>query len=485
MRQHARVTVTDRERLVVALATDAKIPDAQGWTSYATMLDLLVGQSTEYDLGQVLTRYPPDYQIIGKAAMALRCPPDPVDEPLLLDALTVHRLPRLPSRQTASGSARAVATAENLHEEVAEAAARKLLGRLEEATGLVVKMLAESSMELYERLLAALRDAGLADAARGVLTKQSGALARTIAWLKDYDRDGPARLLDHLAQHPRAELTVVQAARLDELADLYETLHLHWLGGYPRRGEYASWLEFVDVVRVLGGFDPARLAAEADLARQRVAQVGDEGFTALRISAQPRDLDQWHHLREPVAAADRLVQALFMGKRTAQIAAAALSAAPPSSAIPLLEEALPQLKSSRDHQRLAAHAYARLKGDEPLTEWATSGSPALRLVAAERLPTRCCASSHTTPTAMLPSPLCAASLRHAPQQQPNTSRVSSAPSVKNGHADAVDPQTMTRRINALNSTSFCRIRSRLLAKCSPRSRPAMTPVPPMILVTKS
>jgi hypothetical protein len=194
------------------------------------------------------------------------------------------------------------------------------------------------------------------------------------------------RFLDHLAQHPRAELTAIQAARLDELADLYETLHLHVMGGYPRRQEYDSWLEFVDVVRKLGGFDPARLAAEADLARSRVAQFGNEAFTALSIAARLRRLDQWHHLGDAEAAASALVEALFMGKWTAQVAAAALCAAPPNSAIPLMEKALPQLESSRDHQRLAAHAYARLKGDEPLTGWATSDNSALRLVAAERLP---------------------------------------------------------------------------------------------------
>jgi len=52
----------------------------------------------------------------------------------------------------------------------------------------------------------------------------------------------------------------------------------------------------------------------------------------------------------------------------------------------LLEDALPHLESSRDHQRVAAHALAYLKGGEPLAGWATSDNPALRLVAAERLP---------------------------------------------------------------------------------------------------
>ena len=386
VRQHARVSDTDRERLVAALASDAQNPDAQGWFSYVALLGLLGGHRTAQDLGTVLVRYPQDHQIIGKAAMALRCSPDPVDERLLLDALTIRRLPRLPSRQTASGSSIVVASADDLHEEVVEEAARMLLGRSEEATGLVVELLQEAGMALYERLHAALRDAGLIEAARDIFARLSRALARTFSWLKDYDGDGPVRLLDHLAQHPRAELTAIQAARLDELADLYETLQLHYIAGYPRREEYDSWLQFVDVIAVLGGFDPARLAAEAELARRRLAMFGNEAFTALRIAARPRRLDHWHRFGDPGAAAGVLVEALFMGKWTAQISAAALAAAPPNSAIPLLEQALPQLKSSRDHQRLAAHAYAHLKGDEPLTGWATSNNPGLRLVAAERLP---------------------------------------------------------------------------------------------------
>lgn len=158
------------------------------------------------------------------------------------------------------------------------------------------------------------------------------------------------------------------------------------MGGTPRRREYESWLRFVDVVGVLGGFDPGRLAAEADLARRRVTQFGEEVFTALNIAPRRRRLDQWHHLDDPDAAVGVLVDALFMGKRTAQVAAATLRGAPPGSAVPLLEEALPQLQSSRDHQRFAAHAYAYLKGDEPLKEWATSGDSGLRMVAAERLP---------------------------------------------------------------------------------------------------
>ncbi|HEY1619727.1 MAG TPA: hypothetical protein VGG25_19050 [Streptosporangiaceae bacterium] len=322
------------------------------------MLDLLDGGGVGQGLGEILRRYPPDYQIVGKAAMALRCSLDPVDEQFLLDALAVHRLPRLLSANPASKPPGFAAATDTLHEEVMEAAARKLLGCLDSATGLVVARLPESSMELYKRLLAALEDAGLADAASDAVAQLSRATARTVGWLKDYDPDGPVRILDHLAQYPCAELTAIQAARLDELVDLYETLHLDVIGGYPPRKEFDSWLEFVDVVRELGGFDPARLAAEASIARRRTAQFGDDVLTALTIAAHPRRLDQWHRPGDPEAAAGTLADALFMGLWTAAIAADALSAAPPDSAIPLLEKALPQLQSSRDHQCLAARGAA-------------------------------------------------------------------------------------------------------------------------------
>jgi ribosomal protein L40E len=383
VRQRAQATDGDRGRLIAALATDAAAPDAQGWTSCLMLLDLAGDHSSAEKLSEVLIHYPTDNQVIAKTALALRRSHDATKEPVLLDALRVHHLPRLPSRQSATPSARPV---DSLHGEVVEAAARRLLGRVEEATGLVVGLLDEVGIGLNKRLVAALKDAGLIDAASDVLARQSRAAANTLAWLKDYDEDEESRFLDHLAQHPPAELTVAQASRLTELASLHRTLGLRVIGAWPRRQEHDSWLEFVDVVAVLGGFDPARLAAEASITRRRIAQCDSEAFTALGIASQRRRLNRWEDVDSPAAAALTLAESLFMGKGTARVAAAALSTAPPEIAIPLLEDALPDLQSRRAHQRLAAHALARLKSDEPLTEWATSDNRTLRLVAAERLP---------------------------------------------------------------------------------------------------
>jgi hypothetical protein len=392
VRQHACVSDKDRERLLVALAADAANPDQQGWKSCVTLLDLTVEHGTTLDIGEVLALYPPDYQVIARAAVALHGSTDAPEEKAVLDALRVRRLPRLPDRQPAA-SLRTVATADATHGEVVERAAHRLLGRTEEATALVVDLLPQVSVGLHRRLLSALRDSGLIDAAADVLARRSKALSGITTLMSEYDDDGPRRVLDHLREHAHAELTAAQSAPLNELADLYQTLDLHVLGAWPRRQEYDSWLEFVDVVIALGGFDLARVAAEAEVMLQRLTQFSNDDpltaldpFSALDIASQRRHLNRWHDLDAPETAVSTIIDALFMGKTTARVAAAALSAAPPDIAVPLLEDALPQLMSSRDHQRVAAHALARLKGDEPLTIWARSSNPTLRLVAAERLP---------------------------------------------------------------------------------------------------
>jgi hypothetical protein len=134
VRQHARISGADRDRLVAALAADAAHPDMQGWGSYVAMLDLLSENDAAQNTAAVLNRYPSDYRIIGTAGMELRRSPDTADETVLLEALRVHGLSRLPSRHTTAGSATRAATTDTLHGDVVEAAARRLLGRVEEAT---------------------------------------------------------------------------------------------------------------------------------------------------------------------------------------------------------------------------------------------------------------------------------------------------------------------------------------------------------------
>lgn len=386
VRQHARVSRKDLERLVAALTKDAVNADKQGWASYVTMIGLIGEQSVVQDPDEVLKHYPSEHQILAKAAVALRSSGDAADEQALLDVLRSKRPAALPDRLPARKTAPPWDTAGALYDDVVEAGARRLLGRAEEATGLVVGMLQHSSMSLHSRLLGALRDTGLADAARDVLAQQARRFANIAARFKDFDPDAYMHFIEHLAQFSHAELDSAQAARLDELAALCRTLELSYIGAWPRQHEFASWLEFVEVVCALGKFDQARVAAEAAVMQQRVAHFGREAFSAISIAAQRRFVQGWDVIDVPEDAVCTLIDGLFMGRLIAAVAADALSAAPADIATPLLEDALPQLETIPEHQRIAAHALIDLKGEEPLSQWATADNLALRRVAAERLP---------------------------------------------------------------------------------------------------
>ncbi|MFD9942098.1 hypothetical protein ACFWYW_48830 [Nonomuraea sp. NPDC059023] len=387
VRQHARISDEGRVRLAAALTKDAASPDRHGWTSYVAMLGLVSEYDTLRHTGEVLAQYPLEHQVIAKAAMALRVSSDSADNEALLNTLRTNRLRQLPDRDLTATSGVPWTLGDDLYDEVIEAVARRLLSHVDEATGLIVEMLQNASIGLRKRLLSALRGAGFDDEVNDILTQEARNLKRTLEWLKDHDWEGEARVLDYLAHLScAAELDVAQAARLDELAVLITSLRLDDLSAWPRREAYSAWLEFVDVILTLGGFDLARISAEAAIMQRRVAQCGIRAFTALDIASERRRLVRWHTIDTPEVAARSLAKALFMGRATSFVAAAALSAAPPDIAVPLLEDALPRLESLRDNQHFAALALSLLQHDEPLREWAVSDQVELRRVAAMRLP---------------------------------------------------------------------------------------------------
>ncbi len=386
--QQAPVSGEDRERLLFAMAEHAARPDLQGWETFVAMIDVIGGESSILDLEKVLKNYGRNYQAIARAALSLARPSGTVaDQVILLDALRVRGVlgPRKPRGVLPMARFR-VHPRDAFHEKIIEQAARRLLGRVEEATGLVLDLLAEVSVDLNRKLIDALQRAGLNDVSDAVLTEQSNMMNRALSSLSNYERNIPEIFLSHLAKDGGAILTAAHASKLDELADLYQTLGLDMLSAWPKLGERSSWLALVDVICELGGFDQDRLAAEARIAQERVDQSGEVAFSALNIKSNYRDLDHWSQIGDPEAAVSILTDSLFKGWETARVAAAALAEAPPELAIPSLESALVRLQSSRQYQALVAHSLAHQKDYEPLAEWAISENATLRLVAAEALP---------------------------------------------------------------------------------------------------
>lgn len=388
VQQRALVSDEDRNRLILALAEESTGPNQTGWQSFREMLLLLDDKSPILNLENILINFEPENQTIARAALTLaRSDSTEIDDSLLLAVLRIrHPSPPVNRKRSTGLKNFRLRRRDNFLEEVIEKSAYRLLGRVEEATSLVVDLLPEVSVGLNKRLIKALFKAGLTDAANSATTRQSRMFKNAIVGLADYETNLPDRLLDHLARPPYTNLSVIQESRLDELADLYQTLDLDSLSAWPKHDEFTSWLDFVDVICNLGGFHPARISTEARIARERVTLFGPDAFFALNIKSGIRSLDRWSEVENPGGAVRTLTDALYKGEGTALVAAIALSAAPPDIAVPMLERTLPRLQSSREHQRVAAHALAHLKADEPSALWAASENATLRLVAAERLP---------------------------------------------------------------------------------------------------
>ena len=396
MRQHARVSPSSRALLLDALAADAALADREGWSTFQTLIELGSDGNTYAGMNEIMLDYPRDHQTIGRAAIALRTAhSDDAHDHLLLEALKVRRLPPLPRRVQGASPTHPWATADGMHGQVVAEAATALVGRVEAATGLVVSLLEHASVNLHRRLLASLTNAGVADAATEVLARQTSGMFSAIAGLAAYDLEGPERLLQHLAQAAKpSKLLVAESSGLDELAALYKTLRLDGMGSWPKRDEFDAWLDFVDRVIQLGAFDPTRIAAEANVCRERMTDDEQDAFYALDIASEPRGLNAWSDIDDTEVAVTHLISALFMSKGIARLAAVALSEAPPDVAVPLLTPALPLLATSRDHHYHGGHALAVLEAEGPVTDWAQSDHAALRLVAADRLPATSDASIH-------------------------------------------------------------------------------------------
>lgn len=204
--------------------------------------------------------------------------------------------------------------------------------------------------------------------------------------LGDFDIDGHLRLLDALCEAPPVELSARQAVRLDELADLCETLNLNDTGAWPgtKPGRFDEFIAVIHLVQVLGGFDPGVISAQARLVRDRLEHSDDHAaFFALLDRATQRNLDRWHDVEDPASAAALLVGSLSRGLGAAHVARLALWGAPVSDvAAPLIRDLLPRLTSSPRHQEIAAYTLLSLTEAVELDAWITDPDATLRTVAA-------------------------------------------------------------------------------------------------------
>ncbi len=275
---------------------------------------------------------------------------------------------------------------DTLTNDVVEAAAERLLERVEGIAPRIAQLLDNVSAGSSTRIEEALHAAGHGDLVADRYKKHLRSFTNFAAWFADYDADAPTTLLEYLAATAPAELTPAQASDLGEFADLYHRLGLSSVGGWPRKSDASDWwFAFIDTVIQLGGFDAAVISAQARLMQKRVERFDDAAFYALDIAAQLRPLDRWTEIADHKAAVELLRDGLFKGLDIAHAAAEALSHAPRELVVELLATAVGQLAGHRRHQLWAAMALAIVQDGETLEQWATEDVVIYRLVAAKSL----------------------------------------------------------------------------------------------------
>lgn len=200
----------------------------------------------------------------------------------------------------------------------------------------------------------------------------------------DYDSGAHRRFIADLAARPGSPLTYLQKMRLDELADLLETLNLNDSSSWVGNRRASRYGEVVDLIGVLGGFDTAVIAGQAQVVLDRMDHDDDHApFFALFDGAQACQLDRWDLVADRAAAVDLLLDMLTWGLGNAQVAAGALWGKEVADlAAQRLRVMVPKLAEHTEHQRLAAHVLASMVDRPEPRSWLDSDDPILRAVAA-------------------------------------------------------------------------------------------------------
>ena len=373
--------------LVSALSRDAGYGDHDGWRSWVALSELPEAAVGPKILDEAARAFPTEHRALIGAITALRFQSADdliVDPRVLLDVLKVHRLPVLPRRGEEQGRPplHAIAVNRQLGTTIVRVA-DILLGAVPEATELVVEHLGMSSHVDHDELVRLLESRGFENELESERQHQAQLMASFASTFATISAARPLPLVEHLSTYGSTELRPGDLARLDELADLLETLHLNVMGANYELGP--KDVALIDLVLILGGFDPAMIGSEAAVVRRRIDQTGDElgPFFGLFDLAKERPLDRWQDVADREAAVDLCLRFFKHSVATAGVVADALSGAPVVDlAVGRLRELLYEVASSDRHVLLVAWTLSSLvDGPEP-EAWIDDEEPFVRLAAA-------------------------------------------------------------------------------------------------------
>jgi hypothetical protein len=384
-----QVQRADIDSLVVKLAEDARQGGREGWKSWMLLLDLRDDQIERKVLEDALVVFPRSHQQVGQALLDLRFKSanEVAAKPQsVLDVFSLIRLDHLPKREPSDGP-----DFESLIFDVSlaraiEEGASALLGLEPTVLELVVSYLDNGSMGLRERLMDLLRERGFGEhVIAATIAEASKWEGRLPSFLQVDYRGALMNLLNRLCTGPHASLTTRQRRRLDELANLLETLNLNNAGAWLWSAKQEAGFPVVDLFVVLGGFDRRVVAAQAQVVLDRLARCSDdhEPFYALFDTAEVKELMHWDAVEDRVAAVDLLLEMLTWGFGSALSAARALMGAPVADICSeKLRALIPRLARSPRHEYLAAIVLCSIvNGPEP-SVWCRHADPILRRVAA-------------------------------------------------------------------------------------------------------
>lgn len=386
----AALKTADLRSIITRLTEDLQTGAPAAWASWAHLLQLPLTVDMRDDIESAARSFDPQRQKLVMAQLDLKfCSSEELQrEPAsLLSVLELEHLPHLPGTEK-----RGVFDVTEFFETdqlgtVQIAAAKVLLGKVPEATELILERAKHGTPGLHDDLCKLLTQSGFEAEAAGLAEPLVD--LKKLDWFQDYEPDSDRRFLSLLAERQPADLTYQQQSRCHELADFVATLRLNDISSIYMFQHEDDVPRVVQLTESLYTFDSGVVTSQARLILQRMDVSGDsDPYHTLFGNATARHEPDWGAISDVPSAVDLLGRMTMWGKAHAWYVAEALWAAPVAeNASVMLRERLPKLVSSSEHLRIAALTLCSLvDGPEPLS-WLNNTSPVLRGVAAKRFET--------------------------------------------------------------------------------------------------
>lgn len=385
-KEGASITATDVQSICARLVDDLGTGAPAAWASWAQLLQTPFTADMRDAIEAAVKSFDQQRQRLVSAELDLKfCSREELllAPQSMLDVLELEHLPHIPVAKKHATFNLAEYLQNDQLGKVQFAAAELLLGKVPEATELILERAKDGAPGLRTDLSKLLGQRGLEAEAGNVAEPRVD--WKNLAWFRDYDPESDRTFLGLLADRQCAELTFQQQTRCNELADLVATLSLNDASSIYMFKYSDDVPAVIELTEALFGFDSGVVASQAALILQRMDVAGgSDPYYALFDNARARHKHNWMKIRDVESAIGLLGRMTTWGKAHAWFVAAALWCAPvkdPASV--MLRHRLPELVSSSDHLRIAALTLCSLvDGPEPLS-WTTDTNPVLRSVAAE------------------------------------------------------------------------------------------------------